>query len=532
MSVRNGYFKLLIDNEGTSVVIYPPVEGGKKVDLRELEGYLHRKNLSFSTTMLRSAIEKGSESKVLLEKSRIPEVNEETSVRVSGDGMQAIFRFYPPTAGGTKVDLNEIKGDLKANGIKAEVDEEAFNQFLSDKQYCKSYVLAKGKEPEEGTDGEIKYLFNTDPSMKPTVNEDGSVDFFHLNTVTVCGKDQVVAELVPAVPGEAGYDVYGASIQPRQVKDVHFSHGPNLHVSEDGKQLISDIDGHISIIQAKIFVSGVLELDNVDTSTGNIEDYQGNLLIKGNITAGFTVKATGDIEIKGVVEGAYVEAGGQITVVRGVNGMEKGVLKAGKNVVVKYIENATVIAGENVTTECIINSKVTAGNGIYVDGKKGFISGGNVRARYQVEAKIIGSDMGGDTVLEVGIDPAIKERLALLKGENDDLIKNVKKIQPVLLAMQQKIKKGDKLSPEQIQQVKMLSEQLIGCQKKYGENQKEIDSLLEDMEGADDAVIAVKDVAFAGTRLTISDSTMVLKTAYNYCRFVKKHGEVSMIPFI
>lgn len=532
MAARNGYFRLLINDEGTSVIIYPPVEGGKKVDIHELEGYLKRKNVDFSATMIRSAIERGSESKVLLQKQKINAVNEETSVRTSEDGMKAVFRFYPPTEGGSLVDINEVKGDLKANGVKADLDEEAFNAFLADKQYCKSYILATGKEPEEGTDGEIKYLFNTDPSMKPTVNEDGSVDFFHLNTVTACGTGQVVAELIPAVPGKDGYDVFGNRLSPRQVKEVKFSHGPNLHVSEDGKQLISDIDGHINVIQGKIFVSGVLELENVDTSTGNIENYEGNLLIKGNVITGFRVQASGDIEIKGVVEGAEVEAGGQITVVRGVNGMEKGILKAGKNVVVKYIENATVVAGNNVTTECIINSKVTAGNGIYVDGKKGFISGGNVRARYAVEAKIIGSDMGGDTTLEVGVDPAVKERLLVLNKENEGLMASAKKIQPVLIAMQQKVKKGDKLTPEQVLQVKTLSRELMNVQNKFADNKKEIDAISEELEGVDDATIRVKDVAYAGTKLVISDSTMVLKTAYNYCRFVKKHGEVSMIPFI
>ena len=532
MGARNGYFRMLLDGSGTSVIIYPPVEGGKKVDLHELEGYLKRRNVEYSTTMLRSAIDRNEENKVLLQKTRIPEVNEETSVRISEDAMKAVFRFYPPTEGGTLVDKNEILGDFKANGIKAPLNEEEFNSFLSDKQYCKSYILALGKEPVEGSDGEIKYLFNTDPSTKPTVNEDGSVDFFHLNTVTACGIGQAVAEIVPAVHGQDGYDVRGNRLAPKPVKDVKFSHGPNLHESDDGKQLISDIDGHIDIIGDKIFVSGVLELENVDTSTGNIENYEGNLLIKGNVISGFKVQASGDIEIRGVVEGAVVEAGGQITVVRGVNGMEKGILKAGKNVVVKYIENATVEAGNNVTTECIINSKVTAGNGVYVDGKKGFISGGTVRARYEVDAKIIGSEMGGDTTLEVGVDPAVKERLAELTKENDTLTKNAKKIQPVLLAMQQKLKKGEKFSPEQIAQVKALSEQLMGCQTKYAANKKELDNLAGELEGSDDATVKVKDIAFAGTRLIISESTMVLKTAYNYCRFVKKHGEVSMIPYI
>ncbi|MBQ6968305.1 MAG: DUF342 domain-containing protein [Lachnospiraceae bacterium] len=530
--MRNGYFQLVLDGAGTSIIIYPPVEGGKKVELHELEGYLKRRNVEYSTMMLRNAIDKGSETKVLLQKSRITEVNEETSVRVSEDKMKVIFRFYPPTEGGTKVTKDEVLGDFRANSIKADLDEVELGKFFNDREYCKSYVLAVGTEPVEGSDGEIKYLFNTDPSLKPTVNEDGSVDFFHLNTVTVCGKGQVVAEMIPAVKGEDGADVYGNRIPPRQVKEVHFSHGPNLHVSEDGKQLISDIDGHIDIISDKIFVSGVLELENVDTSTGNIDNYEGNLLIKGNVITGFSVKASGDIEIRGVVEGARVEAGGQITVVRGVNGMERGYLKSGKNVVCKYIENAVVEAANNVTTECIINSTVTAGNGVYVDGKKGFISGGNVRARYEVDAKIIGSEMGGDTVLEVGVDPAVKERLAELKQENDQLTKNAKKIQPVLLAMQQKMKKGESFTPEQKAQVRMLSEQLIGCQTKFAANNKELEQLSAELEGSDDAVIKVKDVAFAGTRLTVSECTMVLKTAYNYCRFIKKQGEVSMIPYI
>ncbi len=532
MGETNGYFRIVLDEQGTSVIIYPPSGGGKKVEFRDLEMYLNRKNVDYSSTMLRSAIERNEETKVNLQKTKINEVNEETSVRVSNDAMKVYFRFFPPTIGGTRVDINEVRGDLKANNIKVDLNEEAFNEFLNNKDYGKTYVLAEGKAPKEGVDGEIKYLFNTDPSRKPTVNDDGTVDFFHLNTITTCGAGQVLAELIPAIPGEDGYDVYGKRLAPRQVKEVRFNYGPNMHVSEDGTKLIADIDGHISIIQDKVFVSGVLELENVDTSTGNIENYNGNLLIKGNVIAGFKVKATGDIEIRGVVEGAYVESGGQITVVRGVNGMEKGILKAKTNVVVRYIENATVIAGNNVTTECIINSKVTAGNGIFVDGKKGFISGGNVRARYTIEAKIIGSDMGGDTSLEVGVDPEVKERFATLNKENETLIKNVKKIQPVIFAMSQKMKKGDKLTPEQMTQVKTLSEELINLQKTISANKKEILVLQEDLEGSDDALIAVKDIAHAGTKLMISDCGLVLKTAYNYCRFIKKGGEVTMIPFI
>ena len=532
MALTNGYFRLVIDGTGTSVVIYPPTEGGKKVDIHELEGYLKKKNVDYALTMLRSAIESGQEKTVHLQNARIFEVNEEISIRTSNDGMKAIFRFYPPTTKGTVVTKEEILGDMRANGITADLDIEAVNDFLSNKQYCTSYEFVHGTPPTEGTDGEIKYLFNTDLSAKPTVLEDGSVDFFHLNTVSAVGAGQVVAELIPAVPGIPGRNIFGEVLNPRPVNEVHFNHGPNLHVSEDGTQLISDIDGHVDLIDKRIFVSGVLELENIDTATGNIENYEGNLLIKGNVLTGFRVQATGDIEIRGVVEGAFVEAGGQITVVRGVNGMERGKLKAGGNVVVKYIENAFVEAGENVTTECILNSTVTAGGGIYVDGKKGFISGGNVRALKEIEAKIIGSDMGGDTTLEVGVNPMVKERIAELTQQNQELIKYGKKIQPVLQAMQMRIKKGEKFTPEQVSQAKDLSEKLIQIQNQLVSNNKELEGLNKSMEFSDEAVIKVSNVAYAGTRLNISDSNMVLRTAYNYCRFIKKHGEVSMIPYV
>ena len=57
---------------------------------------------------------------------------------------------------------------------------------------------------------------------------------------------------------------------------------------------MSQVSGHVILENDKIFVSNVLELVNVDNSTGDI-DYEGDVVVKGNVLAGFTVKATGDI---------------------------------------------------------------------------------------------------------------------------------------------------------------------------------------------------------------------------------------------
>ena len=65
----------------------------------------------------------------------------------------------------------------------------------------------------------------------------------------------------------------------------------------------------------------------------------------------------------------------------------------------------------------MIHSDVMAGTEVVVNGKHGFISGGHVSATSLVDAKILGSEMGTDTVIEVGVSPMVKRRYKEL-GEN------------------------------------------------------------------------------------------------------------------
>ena len=83
--------------------------------------------------------------------------------------------------------------------------------------------------------------------------------------------------------------------------------------------------------------------------------------------------------------------------------MGKGVLKCGGNVISKFLENATVEAGGYVECGSIMHSNVVAGTEVHVSGKKAFISGGKVTATSKIETRILGSDMGTDTVVEIGV---------------------------------------------------------------------------------------------------------------------------------
>ena len=63
------------------------------------------------------------------------QINEEMSVTVSADAMEAVCRFYP-AAGGTNMNVQEILRDLTAKGVKAGVDQDEILKFFQDSATC------------------------------------------------------------------------------------------------------------------------------------------------------------------------------------------------------------------------------------------------------------------------------------------------------------------------------------------------------------------------------------------------------------
>ena len=336
----------------------------------------------------------------------------------------------------------------------------------------------------------------------------------------------MVARLTPADPGEDGVDVYGGYIKPREVKEPKFSFGRNLKVSEDGLELISEINGNVTLVDDKVFVSNIYEVNDVDTSTGNIE-YDGDVHVNGNVNAGFSVKASGNVEVRGVVEGALVEAGGDIIITRGMNGMGKGEIIAGRNIVAKFLENAKAKAEGYIHSEAIIHSRIISKSDVIVTGKKGFITGGSVQALGNVEAKIIGSEMGVDTDIQVGQDPSIKLKAASMQQEIAEKNKKLNQVKPVLVTLTMRMKKGDKLTPDQLRNFKQLSEEFKNLTEDINKLMDEYDKYMASIDVKDtESVVKVSDCAYPGTRITISEVYTQLKAPAVRSRFVKEGADI------
>ena len=246
----------------------------------------------------------------------------------------------------------------------------------------------------------------------------------------------------------------------------------------------------------------------------------------------FKINARGNVEVRGVVEGAEIIASGNVTIARGVNGMSKGVIRAGGNVIAKFIENAHVEAKGYVETDSILHSHVTAGTEIRVGGKKGFITGGYVCATNLVDVKTLGAELGANTVVEIGINPETKRRYHELEEMVKVDTKTINTAQPVLDAAKAKILSGIKLPPEQVKNIQELSTTVTLKKKGIEAAMKEMEQLQELMSVSSEAQIVVRDRVYPGTKIVISDVSRIIKTQAQYCRFIKSQGDVTIVGMI
>lgn len=523
---KNGYFQLQMREDGIFVQIFPQKEGGNPLNITEVVAYLDKfKYNQYDLKELNSAIV-GTGAVVRVADYKGDSVDEEMDVEVSLDKMLVSVRFYPPSNNGRKLTLESMVSTLQKMNITAPVDKAVLEAFLSDKEYCKIFQVAKGIPPVQGHNARIEYFFNTNPDLKPKRNEDGSVDYKDLNTISHVKAGDRLALLHKEDPGKPGTDVFGGPIKPNPVKPMKLSFANNITLSEDGTEIFSDVTGHVSLVQGKVFVSDVYDVPaDVDNSTGNIE-YEGNVHVKGNVKGGFSVTAKGDIIVEGVVEDATLNAGGQIIVMRGIHGMAKGVLVAKGNIITKFIENATVKAGGYVETELIMHSNVSAATNVVVNGKKGFVTGGVIRAGNLVEAQTIGSSMGAATEIEVGMPPEAKERMMELSKSLEKKTKDEEQIKPILVTMTTKIAKGEKLSADKMKYVKTLAENYKALQVQMEAEKKELEVLKEKLAQGNKARVVVHKDIFPGSSVMISDVKVFIKAQRSFCQFVKSKGEV------
>lgn len=532
MDNRNSFFSLVLKQDGTYLKLYPALGIGKQITYDEINNYLTDKRIyDYDIKALGQAIAvlKDQPVEVKLTPAAVLPENEYVRITVSADRMYAIGRFYPPSTHGQLMTENELMNSLTRAGVKHGVIKSNIDSFLSNRRYCDDYILARGTAPAEGKDAVITYNFNTDNTLKPKINDDGTVDFHQLDTISAINKGEILATLSPVVQGKPGMDVCGNAIAPKKVVNKFLKHGRDIHLSEDGLTMYSDVSGHAVLTDGKVFVSNTYEvLADVDASTGDIV-YEGNVTVKGNVNTGYSIMAKGDIIVNGVVEGASLIAGGQIILKRGMQGMSKGKMEAGGNIITKFIENAQVKAGGYITTEAILHSRVSAKGDIVVGGRKGFITGGEIRSGTTITVKNAGSTMGTNTLLEVGIDPGIIEEFRSLEKSIMSMNTDMEKLLPILEAYKKKLNAGEKLTQDKLDYIRIATENCLALRNKIKESSNRYDQLRIEMSNSDSGSISVENIAYPGVKIVISNVNYYVRSEIHYSKFIRDRADIKVV---
>ncbi len=524
----NGYFQLSVVPDGTAIKVFPATDGGEALSADKVIEYLDFHHFDYDMKAVGEAVQAANGNPVKIISSQILPERESYKLEISQDKMQAIAYFYAPSEGAGLMDANELIKDLAFKKIKFGIQTDAISKFFASREYCKPIVIAQGQPPRQGSDAKITYHFNTDLHAKPQMKEDGSVDYFHLDLICPCHQGDVLATLTPADFGDPGQNIYGDISKPRQVKVQSLHFGKNVSISEDKLTLTAECDGHVIRKDGKkVIVSNVLTLANVDVSSGNIE-FDGSVDVKGDVAANFSIKAAGNVQVHGNVEGAEIEADGDVILERGMNGMGKGKIVSGGRVVTKFLENASVSAAGSITAEAVIHSNLESGTEVVVSGRKGFISGGHVVATEGVTAKTLGSEMGSDTLIEVGVDPILKNKLRDLQKNITSSKKTLDTINPQIEMLSEKMKKGVKLTPEQLkylQQILLINKKLTA---QMQEDMVTVTELQDKLMEITKAWVKVEDVAYPGTIITIGSLSKTIKKPVKFSRFAIVDGDVGV----
>lgn len=379
-------------------------------------------------------------------------------ITITKDKLQAVCALSKPEQGEPPLTLEEIKGEIEKAGVTFNLDLEALSKALSDRDYGHPVSIAQGKPMVKGTDTQFEYLFETDTGKSPVEGEDGRIDYRNLNFIQNTMTGTVLARMTPPTDGIPGTTVKGEEIVAPRGKNLSFSCGEGTQISEDGSELTSTCDGAIVFHRGKISVKDVTVISgDVDFNIGNL-DCRGSMKITGNVNAGFTIKVDGNLDIHGNVEDCTLDVGGNVVIRGGFFGSGEGHLKTDGDITVKYAEGQTIDCGGDMTVGGeLLNCKVTVKGILKVQGTKGKIVGGTIKAGKEVWAATIGSDAGTATTLTVAYDANLMSQFHENKSETERVQTDKVRVKDSLCQLY-KLQMDGKLNAQQEEVLKKLEE--------------------------------------------------------------------------
>lgn len=535
---KDGRVSVRISSTGVLVRVTPPQGDGERVgEARALSAVEARWNGEINTGMLSKVVRRadGEWAKIADMDDYQPSQDAQLSVQITDMEMKAFLVVQRPGPRGADCTAEKIRAYLQVNRVVEGYKEEVLQELEDNPSYGTSILVAEGLPAKNGADAKVLYSFETSKKIKVREMDGGRVDFKDLNTINNVVEGQVLAKLVPMERGVPGRTVTGKTLPAKDGKPKELVIGNNVRLSDDRKQALAGCNGQVILNGEKISVEPIYVVEgNVNLKNGGNIVFLGSVDVHGNVEDGFSVKAAGNLEVKGSIEKCEIDVEGDVIVHNGITGKGGANIKAGGTIWSKFIENAVVEAGGLVVvSEGIVNSTIGCDHKIICRGKRANIVGGTIRASEEIDAKTLGSVAGVETVLEVGFDPKIKvamdqvqEKIKNLEKEHADLELNLGTLEKLFkVKKEQPQEKKDHYLNLQKRQASLATEMAEATDELQKYNQQ-----LNDLKN--NGKVSASSKVFPGVKIQIRDAVLPVKNEYKAITFVAEKGVVKVTKYV
>ncbi|MCL2030863.1 MAG: FapA family protein, partial [Oscillospiraceae bacterium] len=459
-----------------------------------------------------------------------PPVDGTVTITVSKDKRSASYLITPPQYGGRSITPVMLRDAVAKAGVTYGIREVVMSRQEEAPVYDSPVIFARAKEPVNGIDGRLEYHFTTELEKRPQLRPDGTVDYKELGALPNVRKGDRLVTMFPGTPGEAGTDVLGSNIPPKPGKTPRLLAGKNTIIDDTGTAMLANLDGQvIRDATGRVSVQNTYTVErDVDISTGNIT-FVGHVVVLGNVRSGFTIRAEGNVTVRGCVEGGSIYAAGSVVISDGFIGNEKSEIVSGGSLQCKHIHHGRVSVDGDLETDRLYHSHIRCGGSVRMIGRSTII-GGTLHARHEVDVRDAGSRMAGfETLIEAGSDPSISVRVKAIPAEEQQLTKRLNELTRVADIMTQ-LKERGRLDAGRREEYNRVLFTLQAMRQQHADLTSEKEGLMEQMQSLGYGNVIIHGTAYPGVHIVIGPESSRIQTMTSATKFFRTDAGIEMAP--
>lgn len=333
---------------------------------------------------------------------------------ITQDYMRA-FLIIKPDADPELITLDHLAELLMMARITYGVIDSAIQSILSHKNKSEKMLIAQGKSMKPEIWDRLEYHVECTPSVLPRVLVNQRKSFKDIHLIENVVYRQILVQRLKSSDGEEGRNICGMVI-PQEADCIDLPQGDQTEVSTQNPHLlVASVNGHVFQKNGLVHVSSDYTIHgNIDYHTGKII-FLGNLIIEGDVKDGFEVKTGGNTLIKGLIEKADIDCGGDLWVEGGIIGSPHSQIKVKGDCRALYIENCRLQCHGTMTVEkYCYHSNLLVGKSIKVGRiEEGFgtIIGGELQITENLLCGNLGNLHNASTLIMLGINPFLRLKI-------------------------------------------------------------------------------------------------------------------------